>query len=343
VPPPPVEHVRLSGNGPYFVASSASDESPPWRGSMSIPMRPSQLPANLRHRGLLFAALVPAVLTYSEKKLRNTRNVKSRMKLLLELFGDTAAAELTGKMIDAKLADNGWSASTRNHYRALVSLAYRLGIHDGAVEHNPARDSEHSKEDNLRVRYLSDVEDKKLREVIFAHWPERIPEFDFAISTGLRKGSQYGLTWSMIDFETRMMSLPTSKTTPLHLPLNAAAVAALRIVRSRGKGTGRVFECRNSRHWFDKAVKLAGIEGFHWHDLRHTFASRLRMAGTPIENIAQLLGHSTRTGISMTMRYAHLAPSQLHAEVARLDAQNSTILASREEKTDSSLPVSYVN
>lgn len=73
----------------------------------------------------------------------------------------------------------------------------------------------------------------------------------------------------------------------------------------------------NGRHWFDDAVIEAGIKNFRWHDLRHTFASRLRMKGTPLEDIADLLGHKILT---MTRRYAHLGPNKLHRVVSLLGA-----------------------
>src|SRR6267143_6525681 len=69
---------------------------------------------------------------------------------------------------------------------------------------------------------------------------------------------------------------------------------------------------KNGRHWFDNAVTEAQIKHFRWHDLRHAFASSLRMKGTPLEDIADLLGHKSLT---MTRRYAHLGPNKLHAVV----------------------------
>jgi len=171
----------------------------------------------------------------------------------------------------------------------------------------------HRREDNNRVRFLSVEEEKKLRKVIETKWASHLPELDLAINTGLRKGSQYGLTWDMVDWKGRMLNIPRTKNEePIHVPLNDAAVAALRVVPDRGDARGRVFQSvktgeplENGRHWFDDAVLQAGIKNFRWHDLRHTFASRLRMKGAPLEDIADLLGHKSLT---MTRRYAHLGP-----------------------------------
>ena len=54
----------------------------------------------------------------------------------------------------------------------------------------------HCREDNNRVRFLTAKEEKNLRKVIEAKWAFHMPEFDLAINTGLRKGSQYSLTWT---------------------------------------------------------------------------------------------------------------------------------------------------
>ena len=70
-----------------------------------------------------------------------------------------------------------------------------------------------------------------------------------------------------------------------HVRLNSVALAALEV---RGDGSGHVVRTvdgeglHGPRYWFEKALATAKIEGFHWHDLRHTFASRLTMAGVTI-------------------------------------------------------------
>ena len=244
-----------------------------------------------------------------------------------EWFGNRVAETLTPKDIESTLnrvaEEENWASSTFNHYRSLVSLAYRLAIRDRGLKMNPARSVPHRREDNSLVRFLGHDEERRLREVLVAKYSWHLPEFDVAIQTGLRQGSQYGLMWDMVDWRARMLHIPRTKNEePLHLPLNDAALAALRVAHFQGDGQGRVFRSERTgeplehpRHWFEPALCSAGITGFHWHDLRHTVASRLRMRGTPLEDIADLLGHKS---LAMTKRYAHLGPSRLHEVVARL-------------------------
>ena len=73
----------------------------------------------------------------------------------------------------------------------------------------------------------------------------------------------------------------------------------------------------NPRKWFGTALAEADTENFHWHDLRHTFCSRLAMAGVDIRTIAALAGHKT---LQMAMRYSHLAPSHNLSAIERLAA-----------------------
>ena len=60
----------------------------------------------------------------------------------------------------------------------------------------------------------------------------------------------------------------------------------------------------------------ANIKDFHFHDLRHSFASWLAMRGVPIYDIAKLLGHKS---VRMSERYAHLSPAHLRSSIAVLD------------------------
>ena len=291
-----------------------------------------KLPEIFRKPSVDFAQLADDALAYSRRNKRSYKTDVPRFASLKEWFGSHAAEELSPKEIEhrlAKVAENEqWAPSTFNHYRSLLSLSYRLGILNRKVTCNPARSVTHRREDNNRVRFLTVEEEKRLRKVIEAKWAWHMPEFDLAINTGLRKGSQYGLSWDMVDWKGRMLNIPRTKNEePIHVPLNDAAVAALRVVHDRGAARGRVFQSvrtgeplENGRHWFEDAVREAEIQNFRWHDLRHTFASRLRMKGAPLEDIADLLGHKS---LMMTRRYAHLGPNKLHAVVSLLGTSDT--------------------
>jgi integrase len=114
----------------------------------------------------------------------------------------------------------------------------------------------------------------------------------------------------------------------LRVPLNDVALATLAVWKKRSDGKGAVIRneegsiAHGSKHWFQDAVKKAKIEDFTWHCLRHTFATRLRRLGVPLEDIAALLGHSIRSSaFGITARYAHVHMPNLHAAVAKLCAK----------------------
>jgi integrase len=201
------------------------------------------------------------------------------------------------------------------------------------------------------VPYLSEDEEWKLRKVLLAKYSVHLPEFELAHQTGIRQSAQYNLTWEMIDWQARMLHIPQTKNEePLHIPLNDTALAALRVVLSRVVGNGRVFvsartglPLEHPGHWFDTPLVEANILGFHWHDLRPTFARRLRMKGTPLVDIADLLGHK---GLAMTRRYAHLGTGRLHEVVARLveePIKSGTKSGTSVKKPANQFEVGYLN
>jgi site-specific recombinase XerD len=149
-----------------------------------------------------------------------------------------------------------------------------------------------------------------------------MPELDLALNTGLRLSELYGLSWDNVNAPRRVLTIPRSKNGETrHVPLNRAALAALTALRNRGDATGPVIcnlqgePLAGPRYWFEPAVRRAKIRAFSWHCLRHTFASRLVMAGVDLRTVQELLGHKS---IAMTVRYSHLSPTHTLAAVERL-------------------------
>ena len=180
---------------------------------------------------------------------------------------------------------------------------------------NPAREIKKRAEENTRVRFLSPEEEAELMRVIREESPAREAEILVALHSGMRRSEQYrtaqvpdgGLKWEHVNLRTGIIRLLRSKSTkPRHIPMNSVLRRTLAQI-PRVISTPFVFSGEPDK-WFAESCAKAKIEDFTWHDLRHTFASRLVMAGVPIRNVAELMGHSE---ITTTMRYAHLAPQYL--------------------------------
>jgi integrase len=151
-----------------------------------------------------------------------------------------------------------------------------------------------------------------------------------SINTGLRRGELFSLKWENINLEQSMLTIEgtyakSGKTR--HIPLNTEAVHVLKSWRQQTNGNDLVFPSKNDEPFntVKKAwagiLKAAEIKKFRWHDLRHHFASRLVMADVDLNTVRELLGHSEMT---MTLRYAHLAPEHKANAVEKL-VQNKLV------------------
>ena len=249
-----------------------------------------KLPEKLRARKVSFAEFAKDALEYSRMHKRSFGDDEIRMAKLTDWLGDRPAESVTPQDIERWLsARMDLKPATLNRYRALLSLVYRLGMQNGKVQTNPARLVRQRKENNARVRFLSAEEEQALRRVVQSKYPHHMPELELALNTGLRLSEQYGLTWACVDYNTRNLTIPLSKNGELrHIPLNDEALSALAMAHEFSNGQPYVFLNRygerlvSPRDWFDPSVKDAGLNDFTWHCLRHTFASRLVMAGVDL-------------------------------------------------------------
>jgi integrase len=111
------------------------------------------------------------------------------------------------------------------------------------------------------------------------------------------------MRWKDIDFLQQIITVPKSKSGDVrYVQINSRATMILSALKS-ASGFERVFTICSPRSWFDPAVKAVGVKNFTWHCLRHTFVSRLVMAGVHLRTVQELAGHGH---ISMTCRYVHL-------------------------------------
>jgi integrase len=137
----------------------------------------------------------------------------------------------------------------------------------------------------------------------------------------MRRGELFDLKWSAVNFVTKTITVAgdTTKTIETrHIPMNQEALSTLKTWKGQSDGVGYVFpsaaggRLEDAKAAWLRLLERANIEGFRWHDMRHDFASRLVMAGVPLNTVRDLLGHAD---IKMTLRYAHLAPGTKAAAV----------------------------
>lgn len=152
----------------------------------------------------------------------------------------------------------------------------------------------------------------------------------FLVNTGMRLGEATRLAWGDIDPRDGSALTWTKKgqgrrVRKRRVPLNSTAWAALsrQQLRREAYEDGPIFRDERGRPWgraslypkWAKACEASGVEGVRFHDLRHTFASRLVQQGVELHVVGKLLGHSS---LQTTTRYSHLAPSQMRDVVAAL-------------------------
>ena len=147
-----------------------------------------------------------------------------------------------------------------------------------------------------------------------------------ALNTGLRRGELFNLRWRDVALGRAELTVDGSGAKSgqsRHVPLNLEALAVLKTWRGRavadpdayvfpGAEGGRLEDVKSG--WLP-IVAAANVQAFRFHDLRHSFASRLVMAGVDLNTVRELLGHAD---LKMTLRYAHLAPEVKAAAVAKL-------------------------
>ena len=176
------------------------------------------------------------------------------------------------------------------------------------------------KEPPGRLRYLADHEEAdRLIQTCRGSFRSLVIT---ALHTGMRRGEILSLSWDQVNMVQGVIRLTHTKNGEAReIPINETVRSVLAGLRTRidvpwvfHDDAGNKF--KDTRKHFESACKRIGLTDFHFHDLRHTFASWLVMAGVPLATVSELLGHKS---ITMTMRYAHLSPAHKAHAVCSLD------------------------
>ncbi len=260
------------------------------------------------------------------------------LKHLIPFFGDSKLPVISRKTISRYKVlrrDEGAAPATINKELAMLSKAFNLVVEEWEwLKDKPFSKIQREKMDNERDRWLIENEETELLK----NCPGWLSEIViFALNTGLRKDELLSLEWSRVDSKRKTILIKKTKNgKPKTLPLNRIALDVLeRRSKVRTMKNELVFFDRkgakingyNLSRVFSETAKKAGIKDFKFHDLRHTFATRLAQAGIEIYKISKLLGHKD---ISMTQRYAHHCPESLRDGVEILESDYNLTTSGKE-------------
>lgn len=207
---------------------------------------------------------------------------------------------------------------TINRALAVWRRAYNRARLAWELECRPISWTEHMEDEpKERVRALSHDEAKRLADACPPHVALAVA---FALATGMRRNELYTLVWGNVDFENRVAHVKGKglggRTRPVALNAEALAVLGMRYDETVAPlRDGFVFDGTNRRKLFAKALDEAGITDFHWHDLRHTFATWAGRAGMRIEVLATQMGHGR---VETTRRYRHVLSDEVGRAVDRV-------------------------
>lgn len=240
--------------------------------------------------------------------LEAPRDDADKYRLRALTLPDLPLPEITADAIEAALA--GKSPGSWNRTCNLILAILNGARRRGWIDVTPT--VRRRKTPPGRVEWLTAEQWEALRGALTGNLRQLAR---FALATGVRRHNATHLEWSQVDLRRRVAWIHPDQAKarkPLGIPLSDEAVRVLR--EQEGLHERWVFPYRGqpqhavaTKAWRD-ACEAAGVPGFTFHGLRHTWASWHVMNGTRLEELQRLGGWAT---MQMVTRYAHLAPEHL--------------------------------
>ncbi|MCX6353977.1 MAG: site-specific integrase [Candidatus Aureabacteria bacterium] len=291
-----------------------------------------------RRKRIQFKELANKYLEYSKATKRSHRRDGTSMKHLLQFFAGYRLNQINPHIIEQYKIERRREIMSLDKYRgrdsrdvpmatinrelACLSHMFNMAIKWEKAEHNPAKGVKFFKEENLTQRLLTNDQITAL----LANCTDYLKGIvTIALNTGMRLGEILNLTWGQVDLGQGYITVIKTKSGKQRkIPINRAAYDVLKnqhrdsifVFNQDGKPFGSV------KKGFKAALRRSGIGYCRFHDLRHTFATRLVLANVSLPVVKELLGHAS---IETTMRYAHPTPESKRSAVDMLDWQKTDL------------------
>ena len=248
-----------------------------------------------------------------EKQVHNPATVSNCNKIAA-FFGDVDIGTISEKMVLDYIQSRRLIAkpATINRELTVIKQIFKQAHRQGLIPTNPVTFVGYEKLSNMRDRWITPEEESLLVSNAYDWLKPIIP---FATSTGMRRREILNLRSEAINTQTRTLTLTSTKN-----GVNRAIPLTDRAFKSIPPDcNGYVFQRDGKRidesaleYAFKKACRLAGIKDLHFHDMRHTAASRWVQGGVDLYIVQRLLGHKNPI---MTQRYAHHSVESLRKAI----------------------------
>ncbi|MFC1718612.1 tyrosine-type recombinase/integrase [Candidatus Poribacteria bacterium] len=291
---------------------------------------------------ITFADLAPMYIVYCalNKSKSTVKSDECRINLhLKEYFGEMFLTEITVDMVEAykgkrageiyERTGKKTSAKSINHDLSLLQSMMKFALERDYVRYNVVTRIRKMRLEKNPRRFLRTWEvDKLLRAAEGSHIHALL---ETAVATGMRKSELFNLEWTDIDFEQGDITVQNKadwhtknrKSRTLALTPRLKRVLIMHGSEQKSKG----FDCKyvftykgrklqsSIKRSLKTVLRKAGLEGVTLHTCRHTFASQLCMAGVPLREVQELMGHAS---YETTLQYAHLSKDHVKKQVLRL-------------------------
>lgn len=266
---------------------------------------------NLHQMGVAPDRLFKDAVDYYIEVKHNNRTIREYEKQLAwwqEQFKDVLLQQIDeDKIVGAihRKRNEGATNATCNRYLAVLRATLRAAHLRKWIMRVPT--FKLYSEPKERVRWLTDDEMTRLLEACPSSWRGMIR---VSLATGLRQSNVRAMRWDWVDLDRQVLCIPGEffkNGKDFAIPLSVDAVAAIQenigkhsefvFVDTHGKPIAEI----SSKVW-KATLQRAGIEDFRWHDLRHTWASRMAQAGVPTQALQKLGGWQS---MAMVNKYAH--------------------------------------
>lgn len=252
---------------------------------------------------------------------QSAKNTIYRLNTVRAFFGQKPLDAITVMEVEKykrQRLDAGMSPVTINKEVKLLKMILKQAHDNGILMSNPLRTVRFLREPDHRQRVLTSEEEARLIAACPDGYSQQLTSLRHAIvialSTGMRNGEIYGLTWSQIDRQRNVITLEQTKTARARTIPLAAPLARMLDTIPRTKSP-RVLTGSFFYELWHRTLKRAQIADLRFHDLRHSAATRLSAAGVDVFTIQAILGHSS---LAMTARYTHATSEGTRLAIEKL-------------------------